>query len=120
RARVGGPPAADLVPGRRVRVQRRAGIPRPQAPDVRRVQPVPVLGSPVLHGLDQFQLLLFGRGRERGPAARVRVGIQVGQGVPPGLTVFGYVGIPPAVGLARGQSGVDHSQDGDLKVIVLA
>src|SRR5690242_13400528 len=35
-------------------------------------------------------------------------------------SVFGHVRVPPAVGLARGQPGVDHRQDGDLKVILLA
>jgi hypothetical protein len=30
-----------------------------------------------------------------------------------------WMEIPPAIGLARGQPGVDHRQDGDLLVILL-
>jgi hypothetical protein len=87
---------------------------------VGRVQPVPVAGLPVLHGLDEHQLIASRRVSEGGPAALGRVGVQAGQGVPPGLAVLGHVGVPPAVRLPRGQPRVDHVQDEDLLVILLA
>jgi hypothetical protein len=84
-ARVGRAGEADLVPGVCVGVQRRAGAPGPQAPHVRGVQLVPVAGFQVLYGLDQGHLVRARRAGERGRAALLGVGVQIGQGVSPGL-----------------------------------
>ena len=118
-ARVGGTGEPDLVPGRRVGVERGAGVARPQAPDVGGVQPVPLLGPQVLHRLDDGPLILQRGLRQLARAGGLAVLVEEAQRVPPGLAVFWHVGVAPAVGLLLRQPGVDLRDDLDLRLAVL-
>src|SRR6185437_10021693 len=80
-------------------------------------QPVPVLAAEVLDGLDQAVAVLLGGSGERGAVTGPRVGVEVAERVAPGLPVLGHVGVPPAVGLPRGQTRLDQLRDGHRGVV---
>ena len=108
-ARIGRPGEADLGPGRRVGVERGARVPGPQAPHVPGGHPVPVSSASCTACTSSVCSCPGGPG-EGGDEPLVGVAVEERQRLPPRLPVLRHVGVPPAVGLAGRQPGVDHGQ----------